>query len=87
MLVLSRKNRETVVIDGCIVVKVLQIKGNTIRLGIEAPRHMSIRRGELQDGDAGKEIGTLELNVVPCLDAAEPPETGAIPITYNWAAS
>ncbi len=47
MLVLSRKNRETVVIDGCITVKVLQIKGNTIRLGIDAPKDMSVRRGEL----------------------------------------
>jgi len=47
MLVLSRKNRETVVIDGRITVKVLQIKGNTIRLGIDAPKEMSVRRGEL----------------------------------------
>jgi carbon storage regulator len=47
MLVLSRKNRETVVVDGRITIKVLHIKGNTIRLGIEAPPEVSIRRGEL----------------------------------------
>ncbi|MBW3601068.1 MAG: carbon storage regulator [Planctomycetes bacterium] len=49
MLVLSRKNRQSVVIDGRITIKVLQIKGNSIRLGIEAPREMSVRRGELEE--------------------------------------
>jgi carbon storage regulator len=52
MLVLSRKNRETVVIDGRITIKVLDIKGSTIRLGIEAPPDISIRRGELLPSEA-----------------------------------
>jgi carbon storage regulator len=49
MLVVSRKNRQSIVIDGHIVVKVLQIKGNSVRLGIEAPREMNVRRGELDE--------------------------------------
>ena len=49
MLVVSRKNRQSLVIDGHIVVKVLQIKGNSVRLGIEAPREMNVRRGELDE--------------------------------------
>jgi len=49
MLVVSRKNRQSVVIDGQIVVKVLQIKGNSVRLGIEAPREMNVRRSELEE--------------------------------------
>ena len=48
MLVLSRKKNESVVIGPGITVKVLQIKGNTIRIGIDAPQDVSIRRSELR---------------------------------------
>jgi carbon storage regulator len=48
MLVLTRKKNELIVIDDKIVIKVLQVKGNRIRLGIEAPPLMAIRRGELE---------------------------------------
>jgi carbon storage regulator len=49
MLVLSRKLGQSVVIDGTTVVRILEIKGNQIRLGIEAPDHVSILRSELQE--------------------------------------
>lgn len=48
MLVLARKKEETIVIDGNIEIKVLQIKGNTIRLGVTAPRDVRVLRGELK---------------------------------------
>lgn len=48
MLVLSRKKNEQIVIDGQIEVEVLQIKGNTVRLGIKAPRDVKVLRGELK---------------------------------------
>ncbi len=48
MLVLSRKKNQTVVIDGEIEIQVLQIKGNTIRLGVNAPRDVRVLRGELK---------------------------------------
>jgi carbon storage regulator len=47
MLVLSRHENEAVVIDGEIVVTILEIRGNQIRLGIEAPKNVSVWRGEL----------------------------------------
>ena len=47
MLVLSRRDGESVVIDGEIVVTILEIRGNQIRLGIEAPKNVSVWRGEL----------------------------------------
>ena len=47
MLVLSRKKRESIVIDDRITVTIIHVQGNTIRLGIEAPREVSIRRNEL----------------------------------------
>ncbi|HZL89831.1 MAG TPA: carbon storage regulator [Pirellulaceae bacterium] len=48
MLVLSRKIGEKLVIDGGIVVTVNRIAGNRVTLGIEAPDHVRIVRGELK---------------------------------------
>lgn len=47
MLVLSRKLHETICINEAIQVTVLEIRGNRVRLGIAAPSHMSVCRGEL----------------------------------------
>ena len=48
MLVLSRKQDQDIVIGDNIRVRILKIKGNTIRLGIEAPRDVKVIRGELE---------------------------------------
>jgi carbon storage regulator len=48
MLVLTRKVGERIVIDNNIVLEVLSVKGNRIRLGIEAPPSVNIVREELQ---------------------------------------
>lgn len=48
MLVLSRKKNQSIVIDGNIEIEVLQVKGNSIRLGIKAPRDVRVLRGELK---------------------------------------
>ena len=47
MLVLSRREGESIVIDGDIRVTVLKTKGRITRLGIEAPQEVRIRRSEL----------------------------------------
>ena len=49
MLVLSRKESQTIVIDGQVVIRVNQIRGNQVAIGIEAPDDIRILRGELQD--------------------------------------
>ena len=51
MLVLSRKENESVVIDGDIKVTVLEIKRGKIRLGIEAPQAVPICRSELLESE------------------------------------
>ena len=48
MLVLSRKKDQQVIIDGEIKIEVLKVKGNTVRLGISAPSHVKVLRGELK---------------------------------------
>ena len=47
MLVLSRREGESIVIDGDIRVTVLKSNGKVTRLGIEAPKKVPIRRSEL----------------------------------------
>jgi carbon storage regulator len=50
MLVLSRKRSETIVIaDGEIVLTVVEIRGDKVRIGITAPRDISVHRGEVQE--------------------------------------
>ena len=47
MLVLSRKKDERIVIDGRIEVKVVEIRGKTVRLAIDAPREVPVHRQEV----------------------------------------
>lgn len=47
MLVLSRKPGQQIQIDDGVFVKVLRVQGNTVRIGIDAPREVQIRRLEL----------------------------------------
>lgn len=50
MLVLSRKQMESLLIGQGVRVTVLKVDRNQVRLGIEAPRDVSILRSELADG-------------------------------------
>lgn len=47
MLVLSRKVGEEIVIDGDIVLTVVEVNGNRVKIGIRAPRDKAVVRGEL----------------------------------------
>ena len=47
MLVLSRKLNESVVINDQIVVTVIEVRGDKVRLGIQAPRDVPIHRSEV----------------------------------------
>lgn len=49
MLVLSRKPGEKLLIGSDIVVTVVEVKGNRVRLGVSAPAHVQVLRGELAD--------------------------------------
>lgn len=61
MLVLSRKTGESIVIGGGIEIRVVQIRGDRVRLGFDAPFQVRIQRCELGqqpisgDGDVCRE--------------------------------
>lgn len=47
MLVLSRKQDEKIIIGDSITLMVVSIQGDKVRLGIEAPKHVTIHREEV----------------------------------------
>ena len=49
MLVLSRKKNESIVIDNDITIVVVEIRGDKVRLGVEAPREVPVHRREVFD--------------------------------------
>ena len=49
MLVLSRKKNESIVINNDIKIVVVEIRGDKVRLGVEAPREVPVHRNEVYD--------------------------------------
>jgi carbon storage regulator len=49
MLVLTRKKNETIVINGNISVTVVDVQGDKVRLGVDAPRDIPVHRQEVYD--------------------------------------
>ncbi len=60
MLILTRRVGETLMIGDDVTVTVLGVKGNQVRIGVNAPKHVSVHREEIyerirqeQDGEEG----------------------------------
>lgn len=55
MLVLSRKKNESIVINDNIVITVVEVRGDKVRLGVVAPKDVTVHRQEvfeaIQKGD------------------------------------
>jgi carbon storage regulator len=49
MLVLSRKKNESIIINDHITVTVVEIRGDKVRLGIDAPKEVSVHRREVYE--------------------------------------
>lgn len=49
MLILSRKTDEKIVIGGNITVTVIELRGNKVRIGIDAPSDVTVHRQEIQE--------------------------------------
>lgn len=62
MLVLSRKKNESIVINDNIIVTVVEVRGDKVRLGVQAPKEVPVHRSEVHEaiqaekaaGDSGK---------------------------------
>lgn len=49
MLVLSRKKNESIVINNDITIVVVEIRGDNVRLGVEAPKEVPVHRREVYE--------------------------------------
>ena len=49
MLVLSRKPKESVVINGNVTVSILRVDNDNVRIGIEAPKEVNVMRYEIYE--------------------------------------
>ena len=62
MLVLSRKKNEKIIINESIVITIVDVRGDRVRIGIDAPRDVPIHREEIHEA------------IVKALDQQETPE-------------
>jgi len=65
MLVLSRKKNESIVIDDNIVITVVEVRGDKVRLGIQAPREVPVHRSEVHDAIRREESAGQAHKVLP----------------------
>ena len=49
MLILTRRVGETVMIGDDVTITVLGVKGNQVRVGINAPKHVAVHREEIYE--------------------------------------
>jgi carbon storage regulator len=54
MLILTRKEDETILIGDSISIKIVEIRGKQVRLGIEAPADLLVLRGEVNPHEQDK---------------------------------
>jgi carbon storage regulator len=72
VLVLSRRVGESVVIGGDVVVTVLEVRGDVIRIGVDAPREVPVHRSEVFEAieAANKAAAAPDAAAVSALTAA-----------------
>jgi carbon storage regulator len=61
MLVLTRKVNQTIVIGDSVEVVVLEVRGEQVRLGIRAPRDVSVHRKEIYEQIAEENRGASDV--------------------------
>ena len=62
MLILTRRVGENLVIGDDVTVSVLGVKGNQVRVGIDAPKHVQVHREEIYERIQAEKSGANEAN-------------------------
>ena len=75
MLVLSRKLNQSIHIGDGISIRVVRIKGNSIQLGIDAPKDIHVVRSELLERDARQPASTDLLAALRVISESPHPAT------------
>lgn len=69
MLVLTRKTGESINIGDDVKISIMEIKGRSVRIGIEAPKSMVIHREEIyqkiqEENRLASEVGELDMQII-----------------------
>ncbi len=77
MLVLSRQRDETIIIGDDIEITIVDVRGEKVRLGINAPAHIPVHRKEVYDAIKREKMaaGGGKESKVESLAKKKPPET------------
>ncbi len=70
MLILTRKLGEQITIGDDITIKLLEVKGTQVKLGIEAPQDISIHRKEIYDRIREENLRSSEVDLSDLSEAA-----------------
>lgn len=69
MLVLSRKIEESIMIGDDIEVRIVDVNGRTVKLGIDAPRDIAVHRKEVYEAIKSENLEAVQQeNIVSLLD-------------------
>lgn len=77
MLVLSRKKNEAIILDDNIEVRILDIKGDVVKIGIKAPKNVKVFRQEVYEAiirenrEAQSSVNQSALNTLNALQNEE----------------
>ena len=74
MLVLSRQRDESIIIGDNIVVTIVDVRGDKVRLGIEAPREVSVHRREVYEAIQRENKQAAQIDPAEARQIGKPPE-------------
>lgn len=72
MLVLSRRQGQAIVIGDNVVVRIVELKGDQVRLGIDAPRSVIVHREEVAEEIAAENRAARQAEAVNLADLPLP---------------
>ncbi len=76
MLVLSRKKNESIIINDDVKIVVVEIRGDKVRLGIEAPKEVPVHRNEVYEAILRSQDAPAADIVDPSIDSTSDASTG-----------
>ena len=74
MLVLSRKKNESIVINNDITIVVVEIRGDKVRLGVEAPKEVPVHRREVYDAIRRNDAAAAQIRATNAVARDTPAE-------------
>jgi len=78
MLILARKNGEKVMIGDDIAVSIIEIKGDQVRVGVEAPRNVKVYRQEVFDAIRAENLAAAASSSAPVFPELDFTGVGAL---------